>query len=220
MPVCREARQGIRPAWFSRLRCGQPYGCPYSERHGWRPYIGILIILLIPTLAHASCDYVEVLSGASRGPLSAPQADYETVPLRIALSSDARPMLRHIFGHAPCGDWEYQIEPFVESVTSPRSNVEIGCALGLKYTFDTGGDLRPYLKASSGPLYMSQHTLEQATLFNIGSQAALGLQCRCGRDSALLLELRLRHVSNASIAAPNSGIDNSAVLAGWRWKVR
>ncbi|MDQ3023534.1 MAG: acyloxyacyl hydrolase [bacterium] len=182
--------------------------------------IAILIILCLPTYSHASTDYVEVLSGYSIAPLNDPQPDYVTIPLRIAFTDDAEPMLRRIFGSVTDGTWEYQIEPFIDNVMEPHRNVEVGFALGLKYTFDTAGDVRPYIKVSTGPMYTSQPTLEQATKFNFGSQAALGLQIHLSEDSALLLEARLRHFSNAAIETPNSGVDSNYLLAGWRWKVR
>jgi hypothetical protein len=176
--------------------------------------------IFIPQLALAAPDYVEVLSGYSRAPLQSPQADYVTVPLRVALTNDAEPQLRRIFGSVPEGDWEFQLEPFIDIVTKPNRNVEAGLALGLKYTFATNGDLRPYLKLSTGPMYTSQPTLEQSTKFNFGSQGAVGLQVDVTEDSALLLEARFRHFSNASIETPNSGVDSNYLLAGWRWKVR
>jgi hypothetical protein len=179
------------------------------------------VALVAPRGACASADYVEVLSGYSHAPLMAPQTeDYVTVPLRVAFTHDAEPALRRIFGSVAEGSWEFQIEPFVDQVLQPRSNLEVGCALGLKYTFDTGGDLRPYLKLSTGPMYTSQPTVEQSTKFNFGSQGTMGLQVDLSEDSALLLEVRLRHFSNASIDTPNSGVDSNYLLAGWRWKVR
>ena len=180
----------------------------------------ITLCLLIPNLAHATADYVEVLSGYSRAPLEAPQTeDYETVPLRVALTNDAEPQLRRIFGSVADGKWEFQIEPFIDTVYMPRTNFEAGVALGLKYTFESDGDVHPYLKVSTGPMYTSQPTLEQSTKFNIGSQGAIGLQIDVSDESGLLLEARFRHFSNASIKTPNSGVDGNYLLAGWRWKV-
>lgn len=182
--------------------------------------LSLCALALSPQLALAAADYVEVLSGYSSAPLNAPQPDYVTVPLRIAFTHDAEPTLRDLFGSVPDGCWEFQVEPFVDTVLEPNSNVEIGCALGIKYTLETDGDLRPYVKLSTGPMYTSQPTLEQSTKFNFGSQGALGVQIDITGDSSLLLEARLRHFSNASIETPNSGVDSNYLLAGWRWKVR
>jgi Lipid A 3-O-deacylase (PagL) len=181
----------------------------------------VLLLLIAPKFALASADHVEVLSGYSRAPLMAPQTEaYVTVPLRVAFTHDAEPTLRRIFGSVADGAWEFQLEPFLDQVQQPARNLELGCALGLKYTFDTAGDVRPYLKLSTGPMYTSQPTLEQSTKFNFGSQGALGVQVDLTDDTALLLEARLRHFSNASIDTPNSGVDSNYLLAGWRWKVR
>jgi hypothetical protein len=194
-----------------------------GRRHRCRrhciPYL--FVFFLIPQLAFASADYVEVLSGYSHAPLEAPQTeDYVTIPLRVAFTSDAEPALRRIFGTVADGTWEFQIEPFLDHVQQPHNNIEGGVALGLKYTFDTNGDVQPFLKLSTGPMYTSQVTLEQSTRFNFGSQGAVGVQVAVSDDSALLLEARLRHFSNASIDTPNSGVDGNYLLAGWRWKIR
>jgi hypothetical protein len=178
------------------------------------------MLLFLHTIAHAGTEYVEVLSGVSRGPLNDPQPDYATVPLRIALTQDAEPVLNRIFGNTAPGRWEFQIEPFVDTVVEPNTNLEVGVALGLKYTFETGSDLEPYLKLSTGPMYTSQPTTEQATKFNFGSQGTIGLQWNISEGEAWLLETRLRHFSNASIETPNSGVDTNYFLVGYRWATR
>jgi predicted porin len=61
---------------------------------------------------------------------------------------------------------------------------------------------------------MTLHTREQSTQFNFASTGALGMHYFFKENTALTIEGRYRHVSNAGIDHPNSGINNTFAVAG------
>ena len=109
---------------------------------------------------------------------------------------------------------QFQLEPFVSLVSSPETNGEIGCVFFIKYTFPLKFPVKPYVRGGSGIIVITQETEEQSTLFNFASQSGYGISIDIGKDKYLLVEYRNRHVSNADIKQPNSGIDSYIWLLG------
>ena len=54
--------------------------------------------------------------------------------------------------------------------------VELGGVFNLKVSVDTGGDLTPYIKVGTGPMYTTQGTAEQSTKYNFGSHGAVAAE--------------------------------------------
>jgi hypothetical protein len=112
------------------------------------------------------------------------------------------------------GRADFILEPFVNAISSPASNVEAGSNFLLQYVFPLNKKFQPYIKGGLGVLYMSQHTLEQSTQYNFLPQGAAGIQYFLKDNLAINLEYRYRHLSNASLKDPNSGIDSNLYLCG------
>ena len=106
-----------------------------------------------------------------------------------------------------------QLEPFVSVIEAGRGDFETGISFFLKYEPRWGFPLKPYIRGGSGLIYLSETTEKQSTNFNFVSQAAYGLSYR-RKNINLLVEYRNRHISNAGIRDPNSGIDTKMLLAG------
>ena len=160
-----------------------------------------------------SLQAVEFLSGYGQAELSK-KKDYRIIPLIVDLDFNIKPLTKK-FGFNPPSLVQFQLEPFLSLVTTPDSNLEVGTSFLLKLgLLPENWKLQPYVKGGVGMIYISQHTLEQSTQFNFISQLGLGFHYFINKDQALTLEYRFRHLSNASIKQPNSGIDNHFYLFG------
>ncbi|HOJ39955.1 MAG TPA: acyloxyacyl hydrolase [bacterium] len=109
--------------------------------------------------------------------------------------------------------WQLQLEPFLAYVGQPSSNAEFAAAFFLKYRF-LKGSFQPYLKAGSGLIIITQKLEEQSTSFNFGSSLVAGFSWKIFGDYSLVAEGRYRHVSNAGIKEPNSGVNSRIFLLG------
>jgi opacity protein-like surface antigen len=158
-------------------------------------------------------DSLDVTTGYFWGDLKN-KDDYEGVPLMFGMNFDAKPLFEKI-GIKTEGELNWIVEPFVNTIIGPNSNVEVGCNFLIKYTFPLTERFRPYLKGGLGALYMSQHTEEQSTQYNFLPQGAAGFQFLLNDKTALNLEYRYRHLSNASFKSPNSGINVDMIMAGF-----
>lgn len=158
-------------------------------------------------------DSIEILSGYLRGTLDG-KKDYEGIPVFVAFNYEGNSFIRDNTGLHIKGELNFVIEPFFTVITSPNDNVEAGVNFLCKYAFPLRGSIKPYVKLGVGVLYMTQHTREQSTQYNFLPQAGLGVNYLLNDTTALSFEYRTRHLSNASIKAPNKGIDADLLLMG------
>jgi len=164
-----------------------------------------------------------VLTGFARAKLDE-QGSYEVVPtmLRLGYNLDSinlgfcdllRPVFRklHIY---PKGFTEFLLESFANTVISPDNNVEAGCTILLKYSYPLTEKIYPFAVGGGGMAYMSQHTREQSTQWGFTPQVGAGFSYFFRENTALNLEYRYRHFSNADIKEPNDGINTNMFLVG------
>lgn len=165
------------------------------------------------------CGLKEVgfISGWAHGDLKDGQQDYEMVLSAARFGWNIKPWLKFI--QFPSKSlFEFVLEPYVNTVTSPDSNAEIGSAFFFKYGHPIiGKKLLAYLEFGSGMQYGTQHVLEQSTQFNFASAAGGGFYYFIKDDLALNLGYRFRHMSNAGIDEPNSGVNTQHYIAGISW---
>jgi len=188
--------------------------------------LAFLIIPLILILAlHSLCSAqenktlvgIDILTGFGWGKLRA-QDNYKLTPLSVAFSFDLKPLVQKIKLN-PKSLIHLQVEPFLNTVNDPRSNLETGASFWLKLgLLGEESKLQPYFKIGAGLLYMTQHTREQATQFNFTEQIGVGTHYYFSKNTALTLEGRWRHLSNAGIKHPNQGINTYFVLTGISYK--
>lgn len=179
----------------------------------------VAVILLSPCLSSAketkpkSLEAVEFLTGFGWGKLRVKQ-NYNLVPLIADFDFNLKPLIKKL-NISPVQLVQFQIEPFISPVSSPDSNVEIGTSFFFKMgLLPQTSKFQPYAKIGAGMVYMTQHTREQGTQFNFIDQGALGMHYFFKKNTAFTLEGRFRHLSNASTASPNSGINTYFVVAG------
>lgn len=157
-------------------------------------------------------EEVGVFGAYGRGDLKA-QDDMEIMDLGLRFGFDLKPFVKK-FGFELKGLLELLHEPFLGAITGPRSNAELGLALLLRYAYPLTGKLYPYIEVGSGFYYMTLSTREQSTQFNFVDQGGAGLLYFLRDDLAVSAGYRIRHVSNASIKEPNSGIDSDVYTVG------
>lgn len=138
------------------------------------------------------------------------QGDYEVLPIIYRFGFDLRPFLKDKSRNLI----ELLIEPFTGPVISPNNNAELGCNLLLKFAPNIKERFFPYIEGGVGAVYLTQHTREQGSQFNFSETVGIGITCLVKKNLALNVGYRYRHISNASIKRPNSGIDARSVIAG------
>jgi hypothetical protein len=160
-----------------------------------------------------SLEAIELFTGIGWGKLRH-EKNYRLTPFICDLDFNLKPLTKKI-NFNPRSLLQFQLEPFVSYVSSPRNNVETGTS----FLFKTGflpqtSKLQPFILAGTGMVYMSQHTIEQSTQFNFIEQAGIGLHYFFRKNIAFTLEGRFRHLSNSGINHPNTGINSQFVLTG------
>lgn len=157
---------------------------------------------------------IEVLAGFSSGELTRGQRSYMMAPLSIAFDFNLKNLTKRL-GFNPAQLLQFQIEQFLGLITSPRNNLETGTIFWLKMGFlaDTW-KFQPYAKLGVGLNYMTAHIRDQSTQFDFTEQAALGMHYYFTKNTALTMEGRIRHLSNAGIKEPNHGFNSYSLLTG------
>ena len=143
--------------------------------------------------------------------------NFNAAILGVRFGFDLKPFTKKMFNFEPVGLLELVYEPFLEPVTSPRSNIELGVPILLKYAYPLTDKFYPFVAVGTGPYYTSLSTYEQGTQFNFISQGGAGISYFFKENVSLNVEYRRRHVSNAGIKEPNGGIDANAYIIGLSW---
>lgn len=186
-------------------------------------YTKIILILLSLIFAFNHCwadsgkpknlTAIEFLTGFGLAKLQE-QGNYNVIPVMVDFDFDLKPWLEKK-NINPRGLFQFIIEPFIAYVSQPRQNAEIGSNLLIKIGFLPGSaKLQPYFKAGVGLIYSTQHFREEGTQLNFNGLAGLGAHYFFKKNTALTLEYRFRHVSNADTKRPNTGIATNFVICG------
>ena len=163
-------------------------------------------------------ESVEFLVGFSSGELTQGQRSYMMAPISVAFDFNLKNLTKKI-GFNPKQLLQFQIEPFLGFISSPKNNLEAGTIFWLKMGFvpDTW-KFQPYGKLGAGLDYMTLHTNEQSTQFNFIELGALGIHYYFTENAAFTLEGRIRHLSNCGIDQPNHGINSYSLITGIAYK--
>jgi hypothetical protein len=169
-----------------------------------------------PSSETSSFKGIEVLGGYAFSKIHE-KGSYNPMPLLVGFDFDMKPFFAQ-HGFRPHGMLVGIIEPFAAYASQPDASGEIGTNFLVKLGFASEySKLQPYFKGGTGILWMSLHTIEQATQFNFNEYAGFGLDYWVKPNAALVLEYRYRHVSNAFIKEPNWGIGANEALAGFEF---
>ena len=193
------------------------------KRREWLFFLSVCVLLIFCAAPAGFAERAEsglgkwlqeagVFAGYSESGLKH-QHDMQTIPLGMRFGFDLKPFTEK-FGFSPKGILELVYEPFISPIISPRSNVEFGLDVFLKYAYPVTSRFYPFVEIGTGPYYMTLGSYEQSTRFNFLSQGGAGLMYFVRKDLAISVEYRRRHVSNASMKSPNAGIDGNEYLVG------
>jgi hypothetical protein len=158
-------------------------------------------------------EAIEFLTGFGWGKLRT-KGNHYLYPLAVDFDFNLKPLTQKLNFNPP-QLLQFQIEPYMSYVAKPESNFETGTSFFLKIgILPQTAKLQPYIKAGVGMSYMTIHTREQATQFNFIDTGGAGIHYFFNKNTAFTLEGRYRHLSNAGIDHPNSGINTAFILAG------
>lgn len=100
---------------------------------------------------------------------------------------------------------------------SPKTDQEweFGANLGFEYRLNLSPNTAITAAIGSGPHYVTVETRQQAKGFIFSDNFTAGLRQSLGKSNVNLdLRCRFRHISNANLMKPNTGIDSWFVIAG------
>jgi hypothetical protein len=83
------------------------------------------------------------------------------------------------------------------------------------YRYDAGVPVVPFIEGGEGILYTSLSHLNLGGHFQFSSQIGGGIHIFFTREDALTIGGRYRHISNAGIRRPNSGLNTYFVTFAW-----
>ena len=113
------------------------------------------------------------------------------------------------------GSLSVYFEPQVNPSYSPDQNIEFGLGVGIQYRYPFTESLSGYVLGSTGPHYISLVSSYQANGFIFSDTLGCGFYYFLQGNSALNLGYRFRHLSNASLAQPNNGINTNFITLGY-----
>jgi hypothetical protein len=138
---------------------------------------------------------------------------YEPILLIWHLGVDLKKFFPELGKHK--GRVSFYLEPQINPVVNSKMNIEYGIGLGIKYMYPITDKLSPYIMGSVGPHYISVVTNDQANGFIFADTIGVGFYYFLTKNSAINLGYRFRHISNADLADPNSGIDTHSGTIGY-----
>jgi len=152
---------------------------------------------------YAGAGYGEVVEGP-----------YIPIFFVVHMGMDMKRWFPSLQGHR--GTLSLFFEPqFGIAPVNKQNGVEFGIGVGLKYAYPIGDSYSVYILGSVGPHVMSLKTQDQADGFIFNDTIGLGTAFKISPGSAINIECRLRHLSNAGIKEPNYGIENLIGLVGY-----
>jgi len=182
------------------------------------PILFLLLVLLAGTSwaeeeKPRSLAGIEFLTGFGVAKLEE-KGSYHVIPFLVDLDFNLKPLTKKI-NIDPASLIQGVIEPFVSYVSAPENNAEIGNNFLIKIGFvPETWKFQPYFKGGLGLVYITQHTIEQGSQFNFNEYLGLGMHYFFKKNLAFTVEYRYRHLSNAGIADPNSGINTNYGICG------
>ncbi|MFH1991644.1 MAG: acyloxyacyl hydrolase [Pseudomonadota bacterium] len=133
------------------------------------------------------------------------EGSYEPVALIWHFGFDVRRFFPQLENHR--GTLSVCLEPKINPVFNPETDLEFGIGAGLKYRYPVTKKVSAYVFGAVGPHFITVKTKDQANGFIFFDDIGAGCSFFLTERSALSLEYRFRHMSNVSIKEPNGGLD-------------
>lgn len=115
------------------------------------------------------------------------------------------------------GNWEPVAELFAGGKFNPKVAHVVGVTVGIRYNFSTGTAWVPFIDGGVGLSGTEVDKPDLSTAFEFNVQAGIGTHWFWTETTALTLQYRLFHLSNAGIQEPNLGLNTSMFLLGLNW---
>ncbi len=112
------------------------------------------------------------------------------------------------------GRHELLMELPLHLVVDPKVSPMTGGYLLGSWKFTSLDKWAPYVFAGGGILYLDLGLPSMGSRLNFSYQGGTGLQYFINKDTALSLEYRYHHISNAGTATPNEPLNSSKFLLG------
>jgi hypothetical protein len=120
------------------------------------------------------------------------------------------------------GRFEYAVDAVPAYIIVQPTNTVYGAAfnpVGLIWNLDTHGRIVPYVELGGGVLFTSAQVPSGTSRINFTTDGAVGLHFPRKR-ATWSADLRFMHISNASIAQLNPGINTLQLRVGVGWFTR
>ena len=153
-----------------------------------------------------------IIIGYGTGNISG-EKHYEPILLIWHLGCDLKRFIPKLEDHQ--GTLSLYIEPQINPVFNPETDLEFGVGIGLKYLHPLTERISAYIFGSIGPHYITVKTKNQANGFLFSDTIGAGISFFLTEKSSLNLEYRYRHMSNADLEKPNRGIDTHFGMIGY-----
>jgi hypothetical protein len=142
------------------------------------------------------------------------EGSYEHIVLIWHLGFDLKRVFSRLEDNR--GILTFIMEPKINPVISPaEKDVEFGISFGLKYRYPLTQKLAGYVLGSAGPHYITVKSTDQANGFIFFNTVGAGFSFFLTEKTALSLEYRFRHISNADTQEPNVGIESHIGAIGY-----
>jgi opacity protein-like surface antigen len=99
----------------------------------------------------------------------------------------------------------------------PDAAYVVGLTPMLRYRFFDASRWTPFLDAGAGVTATDIHHPDLSTTFEFNLQAGIGLEWRWRQNTALVVQARYLHLSNAHIDVPNQGVNSLLFSGGLTW---
>ena len=120
------------------------------------------------------------------------------------------------------GRFEYAVDAVPAYIIVQPTNTVYGAAIdpvGLVWNLDWRGNVVPYIELGAGTLFTSSQVPEGTSRVNFTTDGAVGLHFLRKR-ATWSADLRFMHISNASLAKVNPGINTLQLRVGVGWFTR
>ena len=140
------------------------------------------------------------------------QADFQSIDFELGRSFSPRTDLAVVA--SPIFIWQPR-SWFGDQFGDGNELVHAGAvSLRVRYKLFGESRLRPYIDASTGPMWAEKRVPASTSRFNFISQVGGGVIWRTRTDYNLYLGYRFSHISNGGYAPRNPGLNVSSLLLG------
>lgn len=117
------------------------------------------------------------------------------------------------------GRFDWNPELHLAVFTHPYVRLLLGATpIQFHWEWETSCRWKPYVLAGAGILHAAVNRRETGSNLNFNLQAGVGTYVHLHENTALILEYRHVHISNAGLHEDNAGLNNHTVLAGFSIK--